>query len=343
MKYNQPFGVSDPDAAYVNGNPSTGTMGSIPPAASMEYDQREIVSVIQWAYDNGYYDQNSQLCAAPSNSDLSQLLKAIFGISNSRLLTEPRDYYVDSVAGSDANDGLSSDNAFATLQAAQNALSRFNLNGFNITVHVAPGTYAKLNCGSVSGSGTVSYIGNTTTPSLCTISGAGTGILCSGSGSYWFSGFKITTSGTIPGTTCAGAYAHGDGAINLSYVEFGSCTDCHMFAQAGGYIAVQPGTIKISGSCGISHAYLQSGGKILHATLTSPILTISASVSMPYFVLCTGASYSSFIYGSITGAGSFTGQKYSVVQNSIVETYGAGVNYLPGTIAGATGSGGQYT
>ena len=46
MQYNPPYGVSDPNAPYINGNPSTGTMGSIPPAASIEYPQREIVNFI---------------------------------------------------------------------------------------------------------------------------------------------------------------------------------------------------------------------------------------------------------------------------------------------------------
>ncbi|MHC2399095.1 hypothetical protein ACVMGC_003639 [Bradyrhizobium barranii subsp. barranii] len=30
MKYNQPYGVSDPKAPYINGNPATGQQGSIP-------------------------------------------------------------------------------------------------------------------------------------------------------------------------------------------------------------------------------------------------------------------------------------------------------------------------
>jgi len=66
MKYNQPYGESDPNAPYVNGNPSTGTMGSIPPAASIEFPQREIANFI---LDNGI--------AAPSNSDLRQLVKGV--------------------------------------------------------------------------------------------------------------------------------------------------------------------------------------------------------------------------------------------------------------------------
>jgi hypothetical protein len=67
MKYNAPYGVSDPNAAYINGNPSTGTMGSIPPAASIEYPQREIVSLIA---DAGM---------TPDNADLAQLAKGVQG------------------------------------------------------------------------------------------------------------------------------------------------------------------------------------------------------------------------------------------------------------------------
>lgn len=65
MKYNQPYGISDPNAAYINGNPSTGTMGSIPPAASIEYPQREIVN----------FETYSGL--VPDNADLAQLGKSV--------------------------------------------------------------------------------------------------------------------------------------------------------------------------------------------------------------------------------------------------------------------------
>lgn len=66
MKYNAPYGMeATPDAPYINGNPSTGTMGSIPPAASIEFPQREIVEVI------------SKAGIAPDNADLTQLRKAL--------------------------------------------------------------------------------------------------------------------------------------------------------------------------------------------------------------------------------------------------------------------------
>ena len=67
MKYEAPYGVSDPNASYINGNPSTGTMGSIPPAASIENPQREIVNLIT---DAGL---------TPSDADLHQLARGVQG------------------------------------------------------------------------------------------------------------------------------------------------------------------------------------------------------------------------------------------------------------------------
>jgi hypothetical protein len=65
VKYNQPYGVSDPNASYVNGNPATGTMGSIPPAEAIEFPQREIANLI------------TGTGVTATNADPNQLAKAI--------------------------------------------------------------------------------------------------------------------------------------------------------------------------------------------------------------------------------------------------------------------------
>ncbi|SCB41733.1 hypothetical protein GA0061102_10354 [Rhizobium miluonense] len=66
MLYNQPLDqASNPNAPYVNGNPSSGIQGSIIPAAAVEYPQRELIALIQAA---GF---------TPSNTDLAQVAKAI--------------------------------------------------------------------------------------------------------------------------------------------------------------------------------------------------------------------------------------------------------------------------
>jgi hypothetical protein len=67
MQYTQPFGVTDPNASYVNANPATGAAGSIPPGAALEAAQREIVYCI------------TQAGLSPSSANLTQLWQAILG------------------------------------------------------------------------------------------------------------------------------------------------------------------------------------------------------------------------------------------------------------------------
>src|SRR6266566_418273 len=65
MKYQAPFGITDPNAVYVNGNPQTGILGSIPPAGAFEFPMREIVNLI------------TASGLSPNDADLQQLLKAV--------------------------------------------------------------------------------------------------------------------------------------------------------------------------------------------------------------------------------------------------------------------------
>jgi hypothetical protein len=64
VKYNPPFGIDDPNAPYINGDPTIAREGSIPPAESIEYPQREIVNFI------------AKSSFIPSNGDLTQLTRA---------------------------------------------------------------------------------------------------------------------------------------------------------------------------------------------------------------------------------------------------------------------------
>jgi len=95
LKYSQPYGLPDqpaipspnpPDGSafqrYVNGNPVTGTAGSIPPASSIDEDQIEILNVII----------NAQQLTAdptliPTHGDLTQLLRALNAMFAQRYIT----------------------------------------------------------------------------------------------------------------------------------------------------------------------------------------------------------------------------------------------------------------
>lgn len=65
MRYIPPWGTTDPQAPYVNGDPTIGRQGSIPPAAMMEHPQREIIAVIE---KSGLF---------PSENDLLQLAQGV--------------------------------------------------------------------------------------------------------------------------------------------------------------------------------------------------------------------------------------------------------------------------
>ena len=64
-QYFAPFGSTDPNASYVNGDPANGVQGSIPDCRGFESTQREIVNAIAGAG------------LTPSGSDLTQLVQAL--------------------------------------------------------------------------------------------------------------------------------------------------------------------------------------------------------------------------------------------------------------------------
>jgi hypothetical protein len=348
MKYNQPYGISDPNAVYINGNPTTGTMGSIPPAESIEYDQREIVAVIQWAADHGYHDMVGALCANPSNADLQQLLKAIWGLVNSNKLTAPQTYYVNTTTGNDNNPGTSSGAAFKTIQRAVNQCSVFNLNGFNIQIVVADGTYGKVILPNINGTGYIFITGNSAIPGNCIIhANAGPALQVNGQ-NYVVTGFRFESDVYDSTTGFPGAGIWNSGAANFTMggsgtaVEFGFCADGHIMATVGA-IGIAGGTaIRIKGnSANFINANISAW--VFTANIPAfPTIVIPEAHSIGVFINCAGNANTGAIFSSFSGAANVTGQKYSAATNATINSNGGGINYYPGTIAGVTGTGGQY-
>jgi hypothetical protein len=81
MRYNQPFGTPEPALGvyprFVNGNPTTGTEGSIPPARAFDEDQIEIVTVIQ------------NVGLTPNHTELDQLWQALQLLIAKKYITTP--------------------------------------------------------------------------------------------------------------------------------------------------------------------------------------------------------------------------------------------------------------
>jgi hypothetical protein len=72
MRYQQPYGLTDTNAPYINGNPAAGIQGSIPPAAAFEEPMREIVNMIAL----GGLTPNGGTTGV-AGGDLQQLAKAV--------------------------------------------------------------------------------------------------------------------------------------------------------------------------------------------------------------------------------------------------------------------------
>jgi hypothetical protein len=137
MRYNQPYDQpSDPNAPYVDGDPDAGIEGSIVPGAGIEFDQREVVEVINAAFTRHYTDFTNTACAAPDNGDLTQLRKAIEGFIRT---TPVPSWYIDNVVNYTVH-GTSP--KYANLNVAFEDLSKYIVthNG-QVTLAIAAGAW----------------------------------------------------------------------------------------------------------------------------------------------------------------------------------------------------------
>jgi hypothetical protein len=424
LRYNQPFGISDTDAPYINGNPETGTMGSIPPAASIEHPQREIVNFI------------SSSALAPNSGDLRQLAKGIqtgrviFGVdtgvpnilsmtitpapdalsdgmcirarinnvntgpsvlqinafggkqivhpdqsslqpgelqkgmyceflydlphdtfqlvgalsAGSSILIAPRDYYVNGGTGSDTTfDGLTPATPFKTIQKALDVMRTVNTNGWNVEIHIADGSYDYFICPTITGSGTVYITGNVNFPERVIVTSThpinAPATVVHSSGHYWMRGMKwISTlnNGLLvyPGAMC---WFHD--------IDFGACPNgSHYLALSShigvlGFIDGIPSKNYISGNA-LNHCTASAAGFIDNH---QPDLIFRSAVTIGNWANATGVAWNTCCYNSISGAPAAGTTKYTAVLNGIVSAAGKGTAGLPGSAAGVTASGGQFS
>ena len=431
MKYEPPYGVADPNASYINGNPSTGTMGSIPPAASIENPQREIVNFIgasgltptdadlvqlakavqngavNFGADQGTPNQiaitlNPAIAAytvglrifvkmAYANTtqvvvnvnaigsvplvhtDLTplvgaelkagQMLEAIFDGTNFQLLsggsgggyiymTAPRSVYVNAATGSDtAYDGSQAAVAaphgpFQTIQRALTEMAKYNLGGWNFTIYIADGLYnitSEIFMPQPNGSGTVVLQGDHANPQNVEVFNTNIGACFIFRGGSWLID-GLSFRSTAPG-------GNSDGSCIL--VEPGSSIQTLALA-----FGPTPGSdFWVNGSCSVTAAGAftiwgtpQAGHLNIGANATwtnfqgapgPPTLNITVPISCPNFVSVYGNGYASLVYGSITGAGNVTAQKFIAFGNGVLDLGGRGASYLPGSSAGVLATGGQ--
>jgi hypothetical protein len=270
---------------------------------------------------------------------------------NLNALSAPLNYYVNATTGNDtAYDGLTptisgGHGPFATIQRAITATTSWNMNGYNVTIYVADGSYSPFSCAPLNGSGFCTIIGNQTTPANVLVHATTGEAIIAGSDNYEFRGMKVQSDATgTPGHYGNGIRAYSS-RIGIQYMEFGACADSHLQIDGGATCSMHgpdngnPGSFhRISGSSPV-HMLI---GANAYFWVGHPNMTIVGAVNIGVWCQCSFNSTFVGAYGTLTGSAFVTGQKYTANMNGVIAVGGLGANYFPGTSAGTTSTGGQY-
>lgn len=255
------------------------------------------------------------------------------------LLSANRTYYVNAGTGNDGNDGLTSGSAFATLQQAMNVAASVDLGVYNITIFAAGGSYVGFSLQTLVGAGTVTFVGDETTQSNCTINGAGGsggGRAVYGNsavGNFIIAGFRLI------GANTQDVYVNG-GNVTLRNCEYAGTANYRIYVSAPGILTTLGNNTKISGG-GIGCFLSDTLGNLW---ITNTAYTVTANLTYTgAFFTCRYFSVASVI-GAVFNLGSFTvtGPRYYVGQNAVIIGSGAGASYFPGSSAGTATAGGIY-
>jgi hypothetical protein len=437
VRYEQPYGISDPNASYINGNPTTGMMGSIPPALSIENPQREIVNfindsglvptaadvrqlskavqggIVNYCPDQGtpnflaitpvppistyLLGQHFRIKVANKNTGPSQLnvnnlgwaqithgdltqmgggellpgqmIEVAWdgaghwqmltgGVSGSLInLTSTNVFYVNQATGNDSLydgsqptvDATNTHGPFKTLRYALGQTSKYNLAGFNFIIYMAPGVYPETSLMQApipNGSGTIVIQGRHadgtfTDPSAVKITNVGNGsTLHVVGGFYYFDGVSFESTHGIPADNGDALWISGSGGAWLNNTAFWNAASHHILVAAGGSLSVG-GPVGIYGS-GVSHMTASQNGNIGFFPAPLPTLNIYNPVSFTWFAAADTGGQMQAAYAAIYGYGNVTGTKYFATANGVINAFGRGESYLPGTTPGAATAGGQY-
>lgn len=261
------------------------------------------------------------------------------------------DFYVNQSAinASDGNSGSQSQ-PFLTIQGAFNAVSGYVANSVNI--HVSAGIY------------TIPAGGNACELAKCQVQnwsfvGSGIGVTiidatATGARGFVTFGPAINVTGFSIGSYYESLVCQQGGTIDCSNIALtggSGYTGTGIAAYEAG-VVLATGTIDVSGNFGIVFGTTQGGviqfgyqdvNSTKPTTVTYNSVVVDGGTGAEVLVNA-GGSITVVGPGTVsTFSGSCSGSRYVAETNGTINTNGAGINFFPGTIAGSTGSGGQYS
>ncbi len=260
-------------------------------------------------------------------------------------LNAPISYYVSN-SGLDSNNCLTPAAACLTIQHALVLVNRLNLNGYSVTINLADGVYAPITLPLLNGSGSVIINGDAANPANTIIfnSTQGSAIVAGATIGYVVQNVLLETTAPSAGDPAVGVWGSGAN-MSLTNVYFGSCNGGYVVADAGrialfGNIVISGGIV--GNSLSIGAAFRADLGGVILVGPNLITLSITAPVTMPYFIYAIENGSIVIVYSAITGKSNVTGTRYQAALNGIINSNGGGAAYYPGNVGGSTSSGGQY-
>lgn len=254
-------------------------------------------------------------------------------------LTANRTYYVRK-DGSDANNGLAdtAGGAYLTVQKALNTAITLDFAGFNVTIQVRVGTYVEaLSLAVPVFGGLLTLTGDTTTPANVIIapSPGGGALTVLNFAVLNVSGIKVQSNGWY------GMLAKDGGVIKMvGNCEFGACSVAGFSAENQAVFAVMSNYRHTGGG---SYAMLaQWGGLVTNYGSGYTVTQVGTLAFTAYSVASRGGLL--FMQSMAYSGGTVTGARYLSEMNAVIFTNSsANPNYFPGSAAGASTLGGQYS
>lgn len=254
------------------------------------------------------------------------------------ILTAAADYYVRP-GGSDSHTGTVNSDAFAflTVQKAIDTVATLDIATFGANIHVADGTFSRaLINGPWVGSGTVTLIGNTTTPANCVLDTTALGgsqdagcVTVQNAGSLTVMGFKcLNSSGNANVPLLISRFG---GTLHFTTMNFGVGGRQVAAASLGSIIADGAYTISASATY---HWFASLSGSII---VEGRALTLSGTPAFTAFGF--GGYNGAMVVDSNSYTGSATGKRFECTAGGGIAELSGSLTALPGNAAGTTGSG----
>lgn len=310
---------------FTDGSIGGGVQPTIVPAEWLNAVQQELINVLAFAGITPVKNTFNQIALAIASKIRTRL--------NSNLVV-----YV-SPSGVDAHgNGFSAGNPFNTISYAYSYIqSNYDLNGFNLTIQLANGTYGQaiLN-GKIAGQigGGSITINGSATPGAVVIqpSANGQGIIAViGTAIITLSGLTIN-SGSFTG--CTGVFCYPFSTVIFGpNVTFGAI-------PGGSHIQNQQGQVQL-------YNYAITGGATNHLVSSQGNITlqgvgtITGEPAFTNFALAQNIG-AIIAFNTASYAGAVTGNRYTCTMNGIINTQGGGASFFPGSVAGSVSTGGQY-